>query len=135
MGSIPVGMRNVNLHREMRIQFVNELKQVITPSYIGSSSRSFVYYPNNNQYQKQKGIIFYFNSQHVQSVPVTYTDSNGNSTSVQLVGAVLAQEYYIQSMNTKFAQNNIPIQWKKGATGYEIDSDKVFTLTCSALDS
>ena len=94
-----------------------------------------MYYPNNNQYQKQKGIIFYFNSQHVQSVPVTYTDSNGNSTSVQLVGAVLAQEYYIQSMNTKFAQNNIPIQWKKGATGYEIDSDKVFTLTCSALDS
>lgn len=135
LGSIPVGMRNVNLHREMRIQFVNELKQVISPSFIGSSSRSFMYYPNNNQYQKQKSITFYFNSQHVRSFPVTYTDSNGNSASIQTVSSVQNQEYFIQTMNTKFAQNNIPIQWKKGATGYEIDSDEVFTLTCSILDS
>ena len=137
-GSGAVGKRNVYIRRLMNMRFVNESKEVVVPSFVGTTKKSFLNLNNTSDYQSIKSISFYFKSESIPRNDISYTDSNGNTTIINTSGGMsglMTQDRYIQFMNESFASNNIPIEWKKGATGYEINSDEVFTLTCNTLDS
>ena len=137
-GSGAVGKRNVYIRRLMNMRFVNESKEVVVPSFVGTTKKSFLNLDNTSDYQSIKSISFYFKSESIPRNDISYTDSNGNTTIINTSGGMsglMTQDRYIQFMNESFASNNIPIEWKKGATGYEINSDEVFTLTCNTLDS
>lgn len=65
---------------------------------------------------------------------LTYKNSAGQSKTITLLKNNFTQEEFIQDMNEKIADNDIPLEWFYTSDGYMIKSDDPFTITCSLLN-
>ena len=76
-----------------------------------------IYYSNPTTTNTIFNRFFYFRSEEIPRNDITYTDNEGNTTTIETCGGMsglMTQDRYIEYMNEAFRNNKIPIQWTKG---------------------
>ena len=58
----------------MNMRFVNESKEVVVPSFVGTTKKSFLNLDNTSDYQSIKSISFYFKSESIPRNDISYTE-------------------------------------------------------------